>query len=80
MMMMRNHQSILTWSIACIEKLKVMNSQIGFRPANAAPTAIPAKPISVMGVSITRLSPYFFHKPLKIWYTYTKHFVNNIKV
>ena len=26
-------QSILTWSIACIAKLKVMNSQMGLRPA-----------------------------------------------
>lgn len=47
-----------------MEKLNVMNSQIGRRPAIAAPTAIPAKPISVIGVSMTRLSPYFFHNPL----------------
>jgi hypothetical protein len=49
--------------MACIEKLNVMNSQTGLRPAIAAPTAIPVKPISVIGVSITRLSPYFFHSP-----------------
>ena len=49
--------------MACIEKLKVINSQIGLRPFIAAPTAKPAKPISVIGVSMTRLSPYFFHKP-----------------
>ena len=42
------------WSIACIAKLKVMNSTIGFRPPQAAPTAIPAKPCSVIGVSMTR--------------------------
>ena len=30
-----------------------MNSQIGANPANAAPTAKPANPDSVMGVSIT---------------------------
>lgn len=46
-----------------MEKLNVMNSQIGRSPAIAAPTAMPAKPISVIGVSITRLSPYFFHNP-----------------
>jgi len=33
-----------TWSMACMEKLKVMNSQMGLRPAIAAPTAMPAKP------------------------------------
>jgi len=44
-----------------------MNSQTGRRPAMAAPTAIPAKPISVIGVSIIRLSPYFFHSPRDIW-------------
>lgn len=53
--------------MACIEKLNVINSQIGLSPAIAAPTAIPAKPISVIGVSIIRLSPYFFHKPLDTW-------------
>ena len=35
---------LMIWSIACIAKLKVMNSQIGFRPAIAAPVAIPVKP------------------------------------
>jgi len=49
--------------MACIEKLNVMNSQTGLSPLKAAPTANPAKPISVIGVSIIRLSPYFFHKP-----------------
>lgn len=48
-----------------MEKLNVINSQIGLSPANAAPTAIPAKPISVIGVSMTLLSPYFFQSPLK---------------
>lgn len=42
-----------------------MNSQMGLKPANAAPTAMPAKPDSVIGVSTTLLSPYFFHRPLK---------------
>ncbi len=45
------------WSIACMAKLKVMNSTIGFRPFMAAPTAMPVKPCSVIGVSITRRSP-----------------------
>ena len=48
-----------------MEKLYVMNSQIGRRPANAAPTAIPVKPLSVIGVSRTLFSPYFFNRPLK---------------
>ena len=48
---------LMIWSIACMAKLKVMNSTIGFRPAIAAPTPMPAKPCSVIGVSITRLAP-----------------------
>jgi len=39
------------------EKLKVINSQMGLNPFMAAPTAIPAKPSSAIGVSITRLGP-----------------------
>ena len=54
---------LMTWSIACIEKLNVMNSRMGLSPWKAAPTARPEKPISVMGVSMTLLSPYFFHRP-----------------
>lgn len=50
--------------LTCIAKLKVMNSQIGFKPLKAEPTAIPAKPISVMGVSMTRLGPNLSNKPL----------------
>ena len=49
--------------MACIEKLNVINSTTGLNPLKAAPTPIPANPISVIGVSITRLSPYFFHNP-----------------
>ena len=45
----------MIWSIACMAKFQVMNSTIGFRPAMAAPTPMPAKPCSVIGVSITRL-------------------------
>lgn len=45
-------------------KLKVMNSQMGLRPLMAAPTAKPAKPISVIGVSITRFGPNLSSKPL----------------
>ena len=47
----------MIWSIACMAKFQVMNSTMGFRPSKAAPTPRPAKPCSVMGVSITRLSP-----------------------
>lgn len=54
-----------------------MNSQIGLSPAIAAPTAIPAKPISVIGVSMTRLSPYFFHRPRE---TYRKQENRPIKI
>jgi hypothetical protein len=50
----------MMWSIDCIAKLNVMNSQIGLRPANAAPTAKPVNPISVIGVSTILSSPYFF--------------------
>ena len=38
-------------------KFQVMNSTIGFRPAKAAPTPTPAKPCSVIGVSMTRRAP-----------------------
>src|SRR6188768_4144664 len=48
---------LITWSIATSEKLKVMNSMIGRSPFMAAPTPIPAKPSSDIGVSITLLSP-----------------------
>ena len=49
----------------CMEKLNVMNSQIGFNPAKAAPTAIPANPISVIGVSMTLLAPNLSSNPLE---------------
>jgi hypothetical protein len=32
------------WSMACIAKLKVMNSHTGRAPAKALPTAMPVKP------------------------------------
>ena len=35
----------MTWSMACIAKLKVMNSTIGRRPANAAPTPKPREAV-----------------------------------
>ena len=57
----------LTWSMACMEKLNVINSQTGLNPLKAAPTANPANPISVIGVSMTRLLPYFFHSPRETW-------------
>ncbi|MNH42326.1 hypothetical protein D3C79_1040010 [compost metagenome] len=49
--------ALITWSIATNEKLKVMNSTIGRKPFIAAPTPIPAKPSSEIGVSITRFAP-----------------------
>ena len=48
-----------------MEKLKVINSQIGLKPLRAAPTAKPAKPISVMGVSITLFSPNLSNNPFE---------------
>ena len=50
----------LTWR----EKFIVMNSTIGLVPERAAPTPRPAKPASVIGVSITRFSPCFSKSPL----------------
>jgi hypothetical protein len=46
-----------------MEKLKVMNSTMGTRPDMAAPTPMPVKPASVMGVSTTRSRPNFSIKP-----------------
>ena len=48
---------LMMWSIACMAKLKVMNSTMGRSPSIAAPTAMPVKPCSVIGVSITRRGP-----------------------
>jgi hypothetical protein len=53
----------MMWSMACIEKLKVMNSTIGLRPVKAAPTAMPVKPCSVIGMSITRFGPNSSSRP-----------------
>lgn len=39
---------------ACMEKLKVMNSTMGRRPAMLAPTAIPVKPAAVARSSTRR--------------------------
>jgi hypothetical protein len=50
-------------SLTCIEKLNVINSQIGLNPDNAAPTAKPAKPASVIGVSITLFGPNLSSRP-----------------
>jgi hypothetical protein len=54
---------LTSWSIACMAKLKVMNSTMGFSPASAAPTPKPAKPCSVIGVSTTRLAPNSCSRP-----------------
>ena len=51
------------WSIACMAKFQVMNSTIGRSPAIAAPTPRPAKPYSVIGVSMTRLAPNSSSRP-----------------
>jgi hypothetical protein len=54
---------LMMWSMACMEKLKVMNSTIGRRPDIAAPTAMPVKPCSVMGMSTTRFGPNSSSRP-----------------
>ena len=63
---------LMIWSIACMAKLKVMNSTIGSQSRQRPqPTAIPAKPCSVMGVSITRLcDPNSSNKP---WLILCRH-------
>ncbi len=53
----------MIWSIACMAKLKVMNSTIGFSPSIAAPTAMPVKPCSVIGVSMIRFGPNSSSRP-----------------
>ena len=55
----------MMWSIACIAKLKVMNSTIGFSPPIAAPAPRPAKPYSVIGVSTTRRGAEFLEQALR---------------
>ncbi len=35
---------LMIWSMACMAKLKVMNSTMGRSPAKAAPAPIPVKP------------------------------------
>ena len=54
------------WSIACNAKFIVINSTIGFKPIKDAPTAIPVKPASVIGVSQTLLPPYLSKRPFDI--------------
>jgi hypothetical protein len=54
---------LITWSSAKIEKLNVMNSHTGRSPVMAAPTQIPAKPSSLMGVSTMRRSPNALSSP-----------------
>src|SRR5579883_2029876 len=49
-------------------KLKVMISTTGRRPSIAAPTAMPTKPFSAIGVSTTRRSPNSFKRPAVILY------------
>ncbi len=53
----------MIWSIASIEKFHVIISMTGRRPTMAAPTPTPAKPSSVMGVSMTRRSPNSWSRP-----------------
>ena len=66
----------MIWSMACMAKLKVMNSQTGCRPASAAPTVRPQKPDSVMGESITRLSPNLSSSPFVTLYLFNHQHVS----
>jgi hypothetical protein len=45
-----------------------MNSMTGRSPTIAAPTPIPAKPSSVIGVSTTRISPNSWRSPFETLY------------
>ena len=54
--------------MACMAKLNVMNSQTGCSPANAAPTVRPQNPDSVIGLSITLLSPNRSRRPFVTLY------------
>ena len=54
----------MIWSLASTAKFQVMYSTIGRSPFMAAPTAMPVKPSSAMGVSITRLAPNSSSMPL----------------
>ena len=72
------------WSIACIAKLNVMNSTIGFNPPIAAPAPTPANPYSVIGVSMTRLSPNSSSSPCVTlyapWYCATSSPITNTRL
>jgi hypothetical protein len=54
---------LMTWSIATRMKLIVMISTTGRRPIMAAPMPAPTKPSSEIGVSRTRMGPYFSQRP-----------------
>src|SRR5215467_12242068 len=71
----------MIWSIACMAKLKVMNSTMGLRPAIAVPIPSPAKPCSVIGVSMTRAAPNSCSRPCVTlyapWYSATSSPITN---
>jgi hypothetical protein len=54
--------------MACIEKFHVMNSTIGLSPYKPAPTPIPVKPASEMGVSQILFGPYLSYIPFDTLY------------
>ena len=54
---------LTTWSKATSENENVMDSMIGRSPVMAAPIPSPAKPVSAIGVSMTRLGPNFSRRP-----------------
>src|SRR5690606_34593812 len=58
----------IIWSIPTKAKLKVINSTMGLLPFMAEPTAIPEKPNSEIGVSMTRIGPNSSNIPLEALY------------
>jgi len=63
---------LMIWSMACIAKLNVMNSQMGLRPLKAAPTAMPVKP------ACRRAAPQEFQNFCPRWSSSTSDFSHGI--
>jgi hypothetical protein len=57
-------QLLEIWLKASRRKPMFMPSTMGRSPVIAAPTPMPMNPFSQMGVSSSRMSPYFLYSPL----------------
>ena len=53
-------------------KVELWSRTTGCKPANAAPTVRPQKPDSVIGLSMTLLSPNRSNKPFVTLYLYAR--------